>query len=757
MSHGLGVGRVVRVDYSTHEIVLQIISGENDLYQRTATTNLYPVAGARTFMGGLPEPGDLCVVGWLATSNKTPMILGWIPIGISAGMEWLPVQDFLPTEVDMNPKIRSQYEGIYSRRRFKMRPMKPGDLYLSSSKGADIYLDEGVSISNRRLSEIRLRDQDQALVLRSLVHFQALGGARVYAGPVQRDARLLPFRVIQDGVEWDAPIQVEGSTPLPPFALGSEAKGKFRPHPVFQKSDISKPFFDSGFEVDSNVDPYALLARGLWIGPDGYMQDPSARTDVEYGGKPIYRVSQSSDGTPPNGAGPNVDTLTEYRIELMHTSDGTLPVTEQTEGFDSDRLPSTATQGQATDVPRPIVEWALGSVVGNQPFSVQEKGLYGIPLLPKIFDGPVLDPRLESGLGEDIHRHAATLLRITPPLRDPGTNPSAFLCMTKQGSARVFLSGPQTEDSLEIAARGGVRMEAGGRIRLKGTSLELDFAEGDDSNRAFSVVTQTGSVRLSAGGPTTQGSASARGTNSKVREEQLPALTLEAPTSNVWVTAGKAVKIASGTTIQVGDAQEVSVSAKRSLRLFSDKMIQQCNTLDRTVQGQERTLYIGPKNFVPSNGPTREVTFGGTPATGQTGGVVDRYKVQFGDREETFVAGNHTTKVVVGDLTYQTGLGKWRAEAGTNTLEVSSTGGIDGNVLVGSVKMVAVSTISLQGLAGATMKSGALTRVSGSTVVLGAVGKTGAIVSGADLDPLTNLPLSFFNMGSPGHLLGPSI
>lgn len=751
---GLSIARVVRVDQETHEVTLQVLTGENDLFQRTAVPLTQPSAGARHFMGSLPHPGDVCIVGWLTTSNKTPVILGWIPPGLLAGLEWLPVQDFLPVEADLSPKVRSQYEGIYGRRRHKMKPMRRGEVYLSSGFGSDVILDEGVTLTNRRGTELRLRDQDQAILARGQARFDILGGTRVYAGPVQRDALFLPYRTVQDGVQWDAPRQANSDTPIDSSALPTNTPGKYVPHPVFDKTDPTSPFFTSGFEVDANLDPYSLLTRGLWIGPDGYLENPSqALSDVEYGGKSYARTSLPADGqtTPPiNAALPNGEALTEYRIEIQHTHDGTLPVSEQTEGFDADRLPSTATQDQSTDVSRPLIEWVLGSVVGNNPFSRQEKGLYGLPLQAKVFDGPNIDPRLESAVGETIGHHAATLFRITPPLQE---SPPAFVSFTKDGAIRAYLTGPPDESSLDLALTGGVHLQAGGPIQIQGRALKLDIKEADPaSNMAFQVASTTGAVKLSAGGPSTLSTAS-----SKADPQPSPALLLEAPTSHAWLTAGRTVRIAAGDSIQVGDAQEVSVSAKRTYRLYSDKGVLQYNTLDRTVQGKETTLYVGPKNSLPSNGPAREVSFGGTPATGQVGGTVDEYTVQFGDRKETFKKGNHTTQILVGDLTYETGQGSWKAKAGTNTLEVSSTQGIQGDANLGPVKFTSTTTATFQGQTAATVKSSGLTRVSGSSVILGANGATGSIINSSDLDPLTNLPLSFFGMGSQGHLLGPSI
>ena len=160
--YALGLARVVRVDYVKHHVQLQVMSGEKDYFDWSPIPAAAPAAGARHFMGSLPEPGDVAVIGWLSSESKHPMILAYLPVGVSSGYEWLPLQSFLPDEVDMNPKTLTEFEGIYGRYRHKMRPMRSGMIVMSSSQGSDIVMDEGVLITNRRATEIRLRDQDQA-------------------------------------------------------------------------------------------------------------------------------------------------------------------------------------------------------------------------------------------------------------------------------------------------------------------------------------------------------------------------------------------------------------------------------------------------------------------------------------------------------------------------------------------------------------------------------------------------------------------
>jgi len=766
-AYGLSIARVVRVDYARQEAVLQVMTGESDIFEWVPIPVTAAAAGARHFMGALPEPGDVCVVGWLAAESKFPVILAWLPIGVEAGIEWLPVQSFLPSETDLNPKKQAHFEGIYGRRRFKTVPMLPGNVVLSSSQGSDVVLDEGVLIASRRANEVRLRDQDQAILFRSLQQFHAIGGARIYAGMVQRDATFLPARMFSDGVDWTAGVQQdESGNPLPPATLGasSTAQNVLTPHAVFFRSDSSLPFPDSGVFLQDNIDPYSFLSRGFYIGTDGYALDPSRVTsDAEYGGKPLYRVSL--DPNPENTSIPanaaiaeeqgESETLTEYRIEMDHTWDGRLPVTEQMDGLDADRLPADAVQDTSVAAGGPFLLWVLGSVVGNDPYTTRGRLLYGLPLAPRIFDGTRIDPRLESGIGSPIGDHAASLFQITPPVDDPSRVPPAFVSATKDGRFKAFLSGPQDRDSLEMALNGGMRLDANGPVVINAPNLVFNLRNGDPTdNFALTVGTETGAVLIRGNAPTTRGSFSARTGTDALQESTLPAVAVESPNGNVHVTAARIAKISGANAVQITDTNEVLITSKQSTNVLTDKLLLQSNTVDKSVLGRETNLYSGPKSFLPSNAPLRETKFIGTPLTGHAGGKTDEYTMLFGDRVERIDLGDHTTTVLVGNITWRTGVGTFTARAGVNQITVDTSSGVRVTVPTGTLLVQTTLATTVQALASLTLKSNGFTKLSGTVTTLGGNGNVGAIVSSADRDPLTNLPLSFFGMGSQGHRLG---
>lgn len=289
-------------------------------------------------------------------------------------------------------------------------------------------------------------------------------------------------------------------------------------------------------------------------------------------------------------------------------------------------------------------------------------------------------------------------------------------------------------------------------------AVNLNFERGDSVNNfGFAITTGTGAIKLSANGPTTQGSFSARLNPDQLNEQQLPSLLLESPNGNSHFLAGRTAKISGGDVIQLVDTNEITATPKQSFNLFSDKFLTQCNTLDRTVQGRENTLYSGPKNFLPTNLPIRKVTFGANPATGHAGGLTDQYFMLFGDRQERFLFGSHRTDVIVGNQSYTTQVGFIRQRAGTNSVDVNFTSGISAFSAVGGMRLTSLQNASLRGTTGVSVSSFATTRVSGLTTIIGGTGAVGGIVNGSDIDPLTGLPLQFLGQGSPGHLLGPPL
>lgn len=769
----LGVARVVTVNYEEHTVTLREVLGSDQEFVRNPVPITYPGAGKRTFVGVMPEEGDYCVIGKIAQETDgrtaTPVILAWILPGTWIGHDWLSTQPFAPDEFSMDPKDSSFVAGVYQRVRHKLRHIEPGNFMASSSQGSDIVLNEDFQAMNRRGCEFILRDPDQAAVTRAQQRFDALCGTRLYSGMVQRDATFLPRKMFSDGVAWDGSAQFDARsrTPLTEDDLRFRGTGvifgALTPHPVLTREIGGQGARPSGVYFDTNLDPYAFLSKGLFLSRSATFNDEKVFSDAVYGGKSYYRVSpaQTDDGSRLNAAvgfGDSANAYTEHRIEVAHTSDGRLPVTEQTDGFDAERLPrnrldSQDALGQSANAP--FLEVVYGTVVGNDPFTLQGRTQYGQPLRPVIFDvSGAPAPAMELATNRPESEQAAMLFRVNPTTvtQDPAT----FWSVTKDGRFFAAINGPASKEySAEISIQSGLRLSVGGTLKLEPRQgIELSTPSGDSRNNlGLNLNSDNGAVRIYGGGNLTGGSAAARTAPTGGGESDSPSVLVEGRV-NTTVKASRRILLETPNVIE-NRAGSINQQALSGVQVKAGDSYSVTSTVyNQTTNGKAVYSYHGPKNNLPTSGPTRETTF-----TGVIPGTVDSYTMVQGNRQELFFAGNHSTQVLVGNLTYETLAGIATMRAGLNEFSANVATGVSATATVGNVSMSAVAGATLiSGQVAVTVKSTGPAILSGQAgVTLGGPGKIGGIVCGSDLDPLTGLPLVSLGMGSPGHNLGPAV
>lgn len=770
---GLGLARVEDLDYEAHTVTLRVLTGQQQKYPRTNVPLTFPGIGQRHFLGAMPEMGDYCIVGYInqesGSGTMSPIILSWMGPAAWMGHDWLPTQPYAPDEYDFNPKNASAVEGSYQRVRHKLRHMGPGNILLSSSQGSDLVLDESVLLTNRRCTEIQLRDQDQAIVMRSLQQHHACAGARINVGMVQRDATFLPSQIFNTGKYWEDTKQVDGENrPIPESALPPEPGtelGQLTPGAVFHRSDVASGLPDSNLVFPNpNIDPYQFLRRGLFINDRGFVVDEEQTFgDAIYGGKSIYRVSidSGSDNRPLNATlGDQGRALTEHRIELTHTSDGVLPVTEQTDGFDAERLPGSASsQPDQVGANAPYIEQVLGSVVGNDPYTPEGRTSYGLPLKPVVFDeGGKAAPAFEIAVGSPLGEHAATLFKLTSPL--PNAGPPTFWSVQKDGRVKFSIGGPAKENSVEGVLTSGLRISSKGHTSFESTQgFSVRTSRGRETdNHGIDLYSETGAVRIFGGGKSNAGRLGSQNPRVGGGEGDQPSVIIEGR-GDIFIKSGRRLRLAAA-QFDFGNSNQLTLSATSNVDISSgDKVRINSKTLDITVFGKTTETFSGPKDFLPTNLPIRTEQFIANPVTGHIGGPTDQYLMLFGDRIESILIGNHVTTVGVGTASYSVGVGVWTATAGTNLLSIDTVTGINGVSTVGNVTFSSVTgAVALTAAVAFKASSAGASVVSGlAQVTLGGPGKVGGIVSSSDLDPLTGLPLATYLMGSPGHTLSPPL
>jgi len=691
-SFPLRIAVVRRVDYEAMRVdLLAVGPGNDDQYLNVPLT--FPSAGRRNFMGVMPEVGDNCIIGYAPKESghfRQPYILGWLVPGALAGYNWLTTQPHSPDELSMDPANKFRLEGVFSRARQKLRHLNPGNAFISSSQGSDLVLDESVTLANRRGNELILRDQDQALIVRTLQQFHAGAGFRVYGGMVQRDAQLLLRSVVSDGRDWTGPQQIDKDGNTIP---SSKLPASTTPNGVA----VSDSVFDSGSGVGfpSYLNPFSQYERAQFtLGRTVYTPQEHL-SDAVSGGKPLYRVGLTDNEGSINQAAnnPASKTLTEYRIEVAHTTDGTLPVTEQTDGFEVDRLPESAIQpGSPASPSNPnaaFVEFVLGTAIEND-FT---NPLYGLPLAAQIFYNGDPSPSVYSAQGLPITEQLAVFLRVKDPTSPTGSE--SFLTLTKGGTLRGYFGAADIliEDDLNLTALGALNLSPQGSF-----SIGNKVGRPTD-NVGIELKSESGAIVISAGGSNSSGAQTAAVTGT---ESSLPGLTLSSQT-NTLVSAQRQVQL-SAPDITLQDAANVSVKSSSRVNFeTSGSLVATAKTISVTSLGRAEYTFGGPKDSQATNAPLRVTKFTGTPLTGFPGGTADEYSIQFGDLVEKIAIGNRKTKVTTGDILFETTTGTTQFKAGLNTL---------------SVKNASVEAIAKQGPVKLESSTDAMTLLSTRTMLL---------------------------------------
>lgn len=741
-SLSLCIAKIIDVFHPEMRCNIEIVYGEHQRPKYSGVELCVASAGSRHFLGAIPQKGDYCVVGWVANSNakadkKQPVILTWMPRTPWFGQEWLPVQDYRTEEGVLNtPKERQAIDQVGQRLRFKMRHMEPGNVVASSAQGSDLVLDEGVLLTNRRANEIRLRDQDQAIVMRSIQQFHTTAGARVYSGMVQRDAQHIPQEMISDGTsKYDAEVQVDSDgNPLDTFMLSfpDVKEGHLIPHKLFLRDSEGKTEFEKdGGLLEPYLNPYDFFFEANLITDEGLVTSKSGR--LLYGGKSILRVdSKGSDRKEKTGS-PKSQALSEYRIEVSHTSDGTLPVTEQTDGFDSERLASGL----------PLVEFVLGSVVGNDPFG-STRSNYGLPLGVSFLDGVgTLTPAIEGEIGDQ----CATLIKVNPI---DETLSDSFISFTKNGALKAQISDPSAE-AIRANIAGGGLLEFEGSLNVKSTQLNLRGGEEGGNSLGINITSPEGAINITGGGSFNPNEGAE---NQDPRQSQI----------SVNVVGQKGVSIQSATVVKVvspvvdfSNVKSFKFSSQDTFSMSSgSSMNVETSDMTVSVSGTKQAMYSGPSNFNPLNNQGKSETFGSSPATGSIGGTVKSETVFFGDVDKTtLTVGDRNNTVVIGSINNFSLAGSVTNQAFLNSVSVSPFD-VSATALAGNVSITSVfGQVNITGTLGVGIRSASVVGVQCATVVLQSPdASAGFIMCASDLDPLVGKPYGFLGLMPRTSILG---
>lgn len=432
----LRVGIITRVDELNLKADVRVITGSENRYELDL---IQPMAGPRSFLGGIPEVGSVVIIGYRRRAKQLydAIILGYLPVGNKIGLKFDPFAPVPPDEVEAGDA--TDVEKIYGPTlRYKRIKGKSGDIVGMSSDGAELQLSKDVRFINRGGDFLELRDVDRTLVSQAIHRVESDSAAYLFSGAVRRGAMNLPLEIFQKDSKGNLTNVVRGEDTR-----------------YFGRDDLAKAGVGSSTFIDPTT--FKTLDR---------INDETEFPSLTFSNaRQVFYASANAATNfedPLNGG--SLRAFTERRLEIRHDTDLEQEVLEEIDGFSIDR-------------PRAYIEWVLGTVVGNDPFSTLGQRQYGRVLKPKIFE--TFDQRGAPGgfsmeeclrppsttVDEALTMAAAYLFKIQPP-RAASRNPFV-VAVSKQGKAFVNIPASSNENyssknvSLEANLEGCLKAHIG--------------------------------------------------------------------------------------------------------------------------------------------------------------------------------------------------------------------------------------------------------------------------------------------------------
>jgi hypothetical protein len=313
-----------------------------------------------------------------------------------------------------------------------------------SSSGAELVMSKDLRMCNRAGDLLELRDSDRSFVVQSVHKVEAAAGVKTFAGPIRRGAAWLPSDIISATSKTHRTLRGESDR-------------------YFGRDDLQA----AGPGISGDTSKFANASGELL----DLFNDDNEFPPVTYsnGRRVFYAATSPAVNFEDVDNGGGAEPFVEHRTEIAHTTDASMDVLEEIDGF-------SPQNGKRIT----YIEQVFGTTVGNDIYSGMGQRQYARVLRPKIFDSfqqitggkfsmEEVD-RSPTSPDTDVKTMAgAYLLKIQPPLAGDGDVPFA-VSVSKQGKLYVNLPGSKVERystgdtknvSAEINAEGGVKVRLG--------------------------------------------------------------------------------------------------------------------------------------------------------------------------------------------------------------------------------------------------------------------------------------------------------
>lgn len=691
---GIKVGLITRVDELHMKCDIKVITGGGQRFEVDLTQGM---AGPRSFFGGIPEINSLVLIGYRRKHKQAyeAVILGYLPTGHKSGLKFDPFAQVDPTEVSADEM--SNFADLIGRpTRYKRLKMRPGDVGAMSSAGSELVLSKDIRMANRAGDIFELRDSDRTIVAQSIYRVEAEAGVHRFSGPIRRSLLWLPPDILKSGSTLKSPTDR-----------------------YFGRDELQA----SGPGLVGGPAKFANSAGTLL----NAFNDATEFPPVTYsnGKRSFFAASVPAENfeTKDSPAEP----YTEHRLEMHHTTDTSMDVIDEIDGF--------------TIEPRvKYIEQVLGTVVGNDAFSGMGQRQYGRVLKPKIFDafsqltpGKFSLEEVPRGpLSPDIEvdtTAGAYLFKITPP-RGVNSDQPFGISVSKQGKLFVQLPGSRVESyadgatknvSAEINALGAIKAHIGAAAP-DNISLHLTLDGGIDADIGSNADGQAIKVRF----------------HSSYSAEYVGVPDVNDVAYSMTVTGNSEVLCTADAVENIQGAKTTTVNGGYSI--LADRLAVQAQSGYTLNAGESNVLVSGKSQYNYAQQVLENVVTGGKVSTVLAGGVL-----------QTVVAGAHVTNVLGGTTSVNSAAGAYTVTVGAGGITMTAAAGaVAITAAAGAMSLTAgVGAMALTAGLAMNLTASVAVSVIAPQVLVGGPGAVLGVCRGApmmppgtpSLDWITSLPL----------------
>lgn len=734
----LWAGRILHVD--TEQMVCSVRLETGNGERHDVPIPAFGGGGPRSWSGTVLEPGSKVILGWKKYDHRSfvPYIVAVVTVGTPSARDFEPFSTADPADVAsvlaIMPELADDPHVNLEVLRLKARKGYPGDFIASASSGADLILDRDFYATNRAGNEIRLRDADQTYVMQTSNEFVSNAAGYYRRGLIRRDAFNILLDVIASGFDRAGTQTFDDYLAANPFLIQElkDADGNSVTDSAGNPVAVRTVIGEKGVPVGSPAYDQ-LLAEGL-VNADGTKSFPDDPNDPFYpyvvhpdGQRSSYVVT----GEHSQSFSEAFDCYVEDRREIRHTSDGTMAVTADGDGVQID----------PAGFPQLFIEDVVGTVVGNDPYTVPGRANYKRILSMRVFDspdeaapstGPKFDPIDTVMSQSDADTKAlCRLFRVQSPsnsnqyafgiskegrvfLHVPastGTHPDESgksVDANIVGAMKVLLGMDQSRTSMDFSCQGGVKINLGAFMS----------EDPNDPNPISVDLTMPGRIRTNY-------------TGVAGRETVLAG-------NDMRTMTGTAMDLVQGSSVEnVGGTKAIEANSITLNAGAGGCKMKFAGNVNQTCLGIVTELYSLPRITAFALGDLKTVVAGLDVYTILAGAMTRT--VVAGAMADTVATGNYVLSAAAGNIAMTVGAGNLAATVGAGNLAltcgagtVTVTSGPVGSFIAGGVANILAPLVKV----GPTGVGFAVAGIPGPP--------------GPHLDFLTGLPL----FGVPTVLIG---